>query len=118
MQVRKTNGMGYLAGKWPLDPDQATLVFIHGAGGTGAFWQAQVEGLAEVANTVAIDLPGHGQSDGSGYDTIEEYARATADFMKALETSNLIPCGFSFGRLLSCYIQRLILLYRYPHFCV
>ena len=46
MIVRKINGIGYMAAKWPLDPARATLVFIHGAGGSGDFWQAQVEGLA------------------------------------------------------------------------
>ena len=101
MEIRKTNGMGYLTSKWPLDPAKATLVFIHGAGGMGNFWQAQIEGLADAANTIAIDLPGHGQSDGSGCDTIEDYARATADFMQGLETSNLIPCGFSMGGAIS-----------------
>ena len=64
MEARKINGIGYTAAKWPLDPAKATIVFIHGAGGTGNFWQAQVEGLAGRANTVAIDLPGHGTSDG------------------------------------------------------
>ncbi len=86
-----------MAAKWPLDPAQATIVFIHGAGGTGAFWQAQVEGLAGRANTIAVDLPGHGTSDGSGKDKIEDYARAVADFMNAIEAPNPIPCGFSLG---------------------
>lgn len=97
MDVRKINDIGYVAGKWPLDPARATIVFIHGAGGTGAFWQAQIEGLAGRFNTVAVDLPGHGTSDGGGKDRIEDYARAVADFMKAMEAPNPIFCGFSMG---------------------
>ena len=97
MQKRKTNGIGYLAGDWPLDPAQATIVFIHGAGGSGDFWQAQIEVLSKRFNTIAIDLPGHGTSDGGGKDRIEDYARAVADFMKAIEAPNPIFCGFSLG---------------------
>ena len=97
MEVGKKNGMGYMAAKWPLDPARATIVFIHGAGGTGTFWQAQIEGLAERANTIAIDLPGHGTSDGGGKDRIEDYARAVAAFLNAIEAPNPVPCGFSMG---------------------
>ena len=32
MEVRKTGGIGYIVGRWPLDSDKFTLVFIHGAG--------------------------------------------------------------------------------------
>jgi pimeloyl-ACP methyl ester carboxylesterase len=97
MEARKVNGMGYMTAKWPLDPARATLVFIHGAGGSGDFWQAQVEGLTGRANTIAVDLPGHGTSDGGTKDRIEDYARAVADFMKAMEVPNPILCGFSMG---------------------
>jgi pimeloyl-ACP methyl ester carboxylesterase len=97
MQARKTNGIGYLAAQWPLDPDRATIVFIHGAGGTGNFWQAQVEGLADRANTIAIDLPGHGESRGEGKDTIEGYARSVIDFIERIDVPNPIPCGLSMG---------------------
>ncbi|MBT8366917.1 MAG: alpha/beta fold hydrolase [Deltaproteobacteria bacterium] len=97
MEARKINGIGYTVAKWPLDAAKATIVFIHGAGGTRNFWQAQVEGLAGRANTVAIDLPGHGTSDGDGHDKVEDYARAVVDFMNAIEAPNPITCGFSLG---------------------
>jgi len=97
MEERMLNGIGYITAHWPLDPARATIVFIHGAGGTGNFWQAQVEGLAERANTLAIDLPGHGRSEGDGEDTIEGYARSVIDFMKWIDVPNPIPCGLSMG---------------------
>jgi len=97
MEARKKNGIGYSVENWPLDPARATLVFIHGAGGSGDFWQAQVAGLAGRANTLAIDLPGHGRSDGGGYDTIEGYARSVIDFIKKIEVPKPIPCGLSMG---------------------
>ena len=97
MEARKLNGIGYMAAKWPLDPAQATIVFIHGAGGTRTFWQAQVEGLAGRANTIAIDLPGHGISDGGGKETVEDYAGAVIDFIQKNDVPNPIPCGLSMG---------------------
>jgi len=97
MEVRKENEIGYITAEWPLDPARATLVFIHGAGGSGDFWQAQVEGLAGRVNTLALDLPGHGRSDGDGRDTIEGYARCVVDFLKRIDLPKPIPCGLSMG---------------------
>ncbi len=108
MQERKTNGIGYLAGDWPLDPEKCTIVFIHGAGGSSLFWQAQVEGLAARANTLAIDLPGHGKSDGEGKDNVAEYARVVANFMQEINVPNPIPCGLSMGGAIT---QQLLLDY-------
>jgi len=97
MEVRKTGGIGYIAGRWPLDPNKFTLVFIHGAGGSGSFWQVQVDALADNANTLALDLPGHGRSDGPGKDTIEDYAQLVNEFVNELKIPNPIPCGVSMG---------------------
>ncbi len=97
MLERKTGGIGYLTGEWPLDPEKSTLVFIHGAGGHGYFWQAQMEALSDRANMVALDLPGHGRSDGSGKESITEYAQAVSEFLGDIEAPNPVPCGFSLG---------------------
>ncbi len=97
MLERKTSGISYYAGHWPLDMEKSTLVFIHGAGGSGLFWQAQVSGLAQKANTLAIDLPGHGGSDGGGLDKIEDYARAVVGFMQAVDIHRPVLCGLSMG---------------------
>ena len=97
METRKVNGTGCIFGKWPLAGARATIIFIHGAGGTGNYWKSQTAELAARANTVAIDLPGHGQSDGSGHDNIAEYAGAVADFINAIDASYPVICGFSLG---------------------
>jgi pimeloyl-ACP methyl ester carboxylesterase len=80
-----------------LDPDKSTLVFIHGTGGSGSFWQAQIDALAERVNTVAVDLPGHGRSDGPGKNKIADYARVVAEFVEELNLPGPIPCGISMG---------------------
>jgi pimeloyl-ACP methyl ester carboxylesterase len=97
MLERKTGGIGYLTGEWPMDPEKSTLVFIHGVGGHGYFWQAQMEALSDRANMVALDLPGHGRSDGSGKESIAEYAQAVSEFLADIGAPNPVPCGFSLG---------------------
>ena len=97
MQERTEQGIGFIAGKWPLDPESTTLVFIHGAGGSRLFWKSQVEELRQHANTLAIDLPGHGISQGEGKDKIEDYAQVVIKFIRAIDAPNPIPCGLSMG---------------------
>lgn len=97
MHERITNGIGYLAGDWPLDSHKSTIIFIHGAGGTSLFWQSQLDGLISRANTLAIDLPGHGRSVGQGEDTVETYARVVIELIKRIDVPNPIPCGLSMG---------------------
>jgi pimeloyl-ACP methyl ester carboxylesterase len=101
MQERKTNGIGYLAGDWPVDPEKSTIVFIHGAGGSSAFWRAQVEGLAARTNTLAIDLPGHGRSRETGKNNVEEYTRTVVDLIQAIDAPKPVVCGFSLGGAIS-----------------
>ncbi len=97
MVRRETNGIAYVSSVWPLDEAKPTLIFIHGAGGSYVLWQGQVDGLAGKVNAVAIDLPGHGDSKGDGMGTIEDYARAVANFTRAIEAPKPVPCGLSMG---------------------
>ena len=97
MLERETSGIGYLAGNWPLDPEKSTLVFIHGAGGSSAFWQEILPGLSARVNTVAIDLPGRGRSKGPGRQKIEDYASVVADFLTEINIPDPILCGLSMG---------------------
>lgn len=96
--------MAYLAGRWPLDGSRPTLVFLHGAGQRGLFWQAQIEGLTPWANTIALDLPGHGASGGSGLTSIEAYAHRVAAFLAHVEAPRPIPCGISMGGAIALHL--------------
>jgi len=97
MHELKANGIGFVAGHWPLNPDLHTVVFIHGSGGTSVLWHAQVEALAEKMNAVALDLPGHGRSDGEGMSSVEDYAARVEDFIASIEAPQPILCGLSIG---------------------
>jgi pimeloyl-ACP methyl ester carboxylesterase len=97
MVRKEADGIAYVASGWPLDRAKPTLIFIHGAGGSHVLWRGQVDGLAGRVNAIAIDLPGHGDSAGDGMGTIEAYARAVADFTRAVEAPRPVPCGLSMG---------------------
>lgn len=108
MLERETNGIGYLAGDWPLDPKKSTIVFIHVAGGSSAFWQAQVKGLSTWVNTLAIDLPGRGRSIGDGRQTIADYAGDVVGFLNQVDIPDPILCGLSMG---GAIVQQMLLDY-------
>ncbi len=97
MENRETGGIGFISGHWPLYPDKPTLVFIHGAALTNVFWESQVKSLTELANTVAVDLPGHGTSQGPGKENISDYAQSVMNFLNLIEAPRPIPCGLSMG---------------------
>ena len=97
MERRTKRDVAFTCGRWPLDPQRSTLVFIHSAGETSRLWNAQVEGLKDRVNTVALDLPGHGRSGGSARQTVPDYAAVMVDFLTAIAAPRPIPCGLSMG---------------------
>jgi len=72
MKRRTSRHVAFTCGRWPFDPERSTLIFIHGAGESSLLWNAQVEGLTDRVNTVALDLPGHGRSHGSARQTVQD----------------------------------------------
>ena len=97
MEYRKIGGISFISGRWPLEKDKPTLVFIPGAALTGNFWKSQIDYIKDAANTVAIDLPGHGASQGPGEESIPDYARSVIDFIDLIEAPRPVPCGLSMG---------------------
>jgi pimeloyl-ACP methyl ester carboxylesterase len=97
MNYKKINGIEFSAGNWPLTPERDTIVFIHGSGGTNVLWDSQLELLSDQFNTVALNLPGHGNSDGKGMDNIGGYAKTVSNFIEGLEVAEPVICGLSIG---------------------
>lgn len=97
MENREIGGIGYISGHWPLDPNKPTLIFIHGAALTNIFWESQVKSLIEFANTIAVDLPGHGTSRSAGKENVSDYAQSVMDFIDLIKAPRPIPCGLSMG---------------------
>lgn len=106
MEEREIVGVGFVAGSWPLDTEKSTIIFIHSSGGSAIYWKAQVQGLSERVNTVAVDLPGHGRSGKNGKNTIEDYTQTVVEFIDAADIPHPIPCGLSVG---GAIVQQLLL---------
>lgn len=79
-----------------LRGDRAPLALIHGAGGTHMHWPAELRRLAGW-NVYALDLPGHGKSEGPGRDTVEAYREVVYQFCQALGLSRVVLAGHSMG---------------------
>jgi len=97
MEQTTLSGLNALVGTWPPAPQRPTIVFIHGSGGSAVLWQHQVDALAGIANTIAVDLPGHGQSPGPGLNTVAAYTGRIADLVTALGPAKVVCCGLSLG---------------------
>jgi len=72
------------------------VILIHGAGGTHLYWPPQIRRLHD-QRIFAVDLPGHGKSEGVGHQTIDDYAEHILDFMKAIKLSSAVLVGHSMG---------------------
>ncbi len=96
-------------GRWPIDPALPTLLFIHGAALSKALWQYQMVELADAANTIAVDLPGHGASNAGSCDRVSGYTEAVLDLIGRISASDIIICGLSMGGAIV-----LDILIRYP----
>jgi len=74
-----------------------SLVFIHGSGGDHSLWSLQYAKLHKQFNIVAIDLPGHGRSQGSGESDVGNYCLWMKRLLDALHLKNSILVGHSLG---------------------
>lgn len=76
--------------------ERPPIVLIHGAGGTYLNWPAEIRRLSDY-RVFAIDLPGHGKSEGRGQQTIAAYARNILDWLEAIGLHQAIFIGHSMG---------------------
>lgn len=61
-------------------------------------WVTQLQGLQHALRMIALDLPGHGESDPApGAASIEEYAAVAAEVLGALASGPVIVVGHSLG---------------------
>ncbi|MCC6996682.1 MAG: alpha/beta hydrolase [Deltaproteobacteria bacterium] len=72
------------------------VVFIHGAGASGAVWLPALRRLARRRRALAPDLPGHGRSEG-GFTTLEQARDAVGLFCAAAGVTRAVLVGHSMG---------------------
>ena len=77
--------------------DGPPVVLVHGAGGRAEVWRGQLDGLADVARLIAVDLPGHGGTGGGGARSVEEYATWLSALLDALRLDRVVVVGHSMG---------------------
>lgn len=79
------------------------LLFIHGFPFTRKMWTPQINGLADTARVIAVDLRGHGES-GADIENLsmELFADDCMEFIDAASiTGKVILCGLSMGGYIS-----------------
>jgi pimeloyl-ACP methyl ester carboxylesterase len=82
----------------PLDPAKPLLVFVHGAGGDRTVWALQTRYFARHGCSVlAVDLPGHGTSDGPVPDSIRGFSTWLAAVIEASGFASAAIAGHSMG---------------------
>ena len=84
-----------------LDQELPLLVFLHGAALDKTTWQLQTRYFAHHGFSVlAVDLPGHGSSDGPVLGAVEDYADWVAELVVAAGFGEAHLVGHSMGALI------------------
>lgn len=75
------------------------VVFLHSLGGRHTQWSAQLERLRPVRRAVALDFPGHGDSEPArdGDHSLERMTRTVAEVVDSLGLGRFVLVGHSFG---------------------
>ncbi len=86
----------------PHSPELETVVFVHGAGGDHTVWVLPSRYFARHRrNVLAVDLPGHGRSDGEALDSVEAMADWLVKVLDAAAIESAAIVGHSLGSLVA-----------------
>jgi pimeloyl-ACP methyl ester carboxylesterase len=72
------------------------MILLPGAGGDHLIWPAEIRRLPEF-RVYALDLPGHGKSEGAGRQSAADYARSVLEFMDTVGLWQAVFVGHSMG---------------------
>jgi pimeloyl-ACP methyl ester carboxylesterase len=87
-------------GSRPLVSAQPTVVFVHGAAHDHSVWALQSRYFAHHGwNALAVDLPGHGRSEGRALASAEAIADWIAAVLNAVGAAKAALVGHSLGSL-------------------
>jgi pimeloyl-ACP methyl ester carboxylesterase len=101
LSVNGSNAYVYTGSK-PLDSAHKTVVFIHGAANDHSVWALQSRWFAHHGyNALAVDLPGHGRSDGAALASVEALSEWLLNLLDAAEIEQAILAGHSMGSLVA-----------------
>ena len=101
LQVDKRRAFAYTAAH-ELEAAKPTVVFLHGAGLDHSWWGLQSRYFGYHGfNVLALDLPGHGRSEGPPLATIESMADWVGKILDEKKIRKAILVGHSMGALVS-----------------
>ena len=90
------------AGKDGIDPEAKTVVFLHGVGQDHTVWVLPSRYFTRHGrNVVAVDLPGHGRSDGPPLKSIEAMSDWVIGVLDSLSVQTAALVGHSMGSLVA-----------------
>ncbi len=85
----------------PFDASLPTIVFVHGAANDHSVWSLQSRYFAYHGwNALAVDLPGHGRSQGATLDNVGALAQWLVAFLDAVGVARCWIVGHSMGSLI------------------
>ncbi|MBW3576307.1 MAG: alpha/beta hydrolase [Actinobacteria bacterium] len=76
------------------------VVLVHGLGGTASVWHGVMQALQQHHHVVALDLRGHGRSDGKGRFSIDGWANDLRGLIRHLDLTAVTLVGHSLGSLI------------------
>lgn len=84
------------------DPGQPLILFLHGAALDKTVWQLQTRYFSHHGYSVmAVDLPGHGRSEGTPLPSVEAYAGWVASLLESAGYASAHLVGHSMGGLIA-----------------
>ena len=90
----------YSNGSGTIESNQQSVVFVHGAGlDHSTFVLASRHFARQKFNVYAIDLPGHGRSEGDALDSIKAMADWLHEALDVLAVKQTAMVGYSMGSL-------------------
>jgi len=101
LSVNGRKAYAYTGGR-PFEASLPTVVFIHGAEHDHCVWALQSRYLAHHGRSVlAVDLPGHGRSEGPALTSVEEMADWIVALLDAAKAGKAALIGHSMGSLIA-----------------
>lgn len=110
MPFVESNGklISYVTGRWGIQEDRKTLVFVHGSGGTRLHWNYQRQFFEKPCNVVVADFPGHGGASADGEQSVGAYTGHLLNLVRFLPGDVYCLVGHSLG---GAIVQDFALLY-------
>jgi len=101
LQINGRSVFAYAAAH-ELDPAKRAIVFVHGAGLDHSWWGLQSRYFGYHGfNVLAVDLPGHGRSEGPPIKSVLEMADWIRDILDEKKISMASIVGHSMGSLIA-----------------